>query len=257
LQSNLRLVVSIARVHESRGFFLFQEPHSRKESLGLDPCRREIRTRKGYKFSPCHLAGSVRRSPAPLLTRAARSVLPGSPLQTHLPYQGKTTKVSVKSSAVSQRKKEIAEKHGADDDRKTSFSRPNRAQLPISFGTPIAVRRRISRLGDFIEADIGRIPSNDCWPRICCGKIWRAYWQRLSPRSVNVAPAFGYRPRHGRMKTLEEIGQILFDLSPGTHRQIEAKALRKLAPPNRNGLCFKELHQVRPWSHCLVASPIP
>ena len=39
----------------------------------------------------------------------------------------------------------------------------------------------------------------------------------------------------GRMKILEQIGQI-FDVTRERIRQIEAKALRKLRHPNRNGV---------------------
>ena len=55
----------------------------------------------------------------------------------------------------------------------------------------------------------------------------------LSPRERDVI-RLRYGIDNGRMKTLEEIGQI-FDVTRERIRQIEAKALRKLRHPNRNG----------------------
>ena len=55
----------------------------------------------------------------------------------------------------------------------------------------------------------------------------------LSPRERDVL-RLRYGIDDGRMKTLEEIGQI-FDVTRERIRQIEAKALRKLRHPNRNG----------------------
>ena len=56
----------------------------------------------------------------------------------------------------------------------------------------------------------------------------------LSPRERDVL-RLRYGIDDGRMKTLEEIGQI-FDVTRERIRQIEAKALRKLRHPNRNGV---------------------
>ena len=56
----------------------------------------------------------------------------------------------------------------------------------------------------------------------------------LSPRERDVL-RLRYGLDDGRMKTLEEIGQI-FDVTRERIRQIEAKALRKLRHPNRNSV---------------------
>ena len=56
----------------------------------------------------------------------------------------------------------------------------------------------------------------------------------LSPRERDVL-RLRYGIDDGRMKTLEEIGQI-YDETRERIRQIEAKALRKLRHPNRNGV---------------------
>ena len=56
----------------------------------------------------------------------------------------------------------------------------------------------------------------------------------LSPRERDVL-RLRYGLDDGRMKTLEEIGQI-FNVTRERIRQIEAKALRKLRHPNRNSI---------------------
>lgn len=56
----------------------------------------------------------------------------------------------------------------------------------------------------------------------------------LSPRERDVL-RLRYGFDNGRMKTLEEIGEI-FNVTRERIRQVEAKALRKLRHPNRNGV---------------------
>jgi RNA polymerase primary sigma factor len=105
------------------------------------------------------------------------------------------------------------------------------AQLPISLETPIG-KEEDSRLGDFIEADIEN-PEQDVAKNLLREDL-EGVLATLSPRERDVL-RLRYGLDDGRMKTLEEIGQI-FDVTRERIRQIEAKALRKLRHPNRNGV---------------------
>jgi RNA polymerase primary sigma factor len=105
------------------------------------------------------------------------------------------------------------------------------AQLPISLETPIG-KEEDSRLGDFIEAD-GETPEDDVSKNLLREDLEQVL-DSLSPRERDVL-RLRYGLDDGRMKTLEEIGQ-LFDVTRERIRQIEAKALRKLRHPNRNSI---------------------
>jgi len=95
VQSNLRLVgCRRQEVHES-GAFPFRTSFRRKP--GLDPCRREIRHEKGYKFSTYGHFGGIRQAiPAPLLTKEAATIVCRLPLRNHLPIKKTTSRFSVK-----------------------------------------------------------------------------------------------------------------------------------------------------------------
>ena len=84
----------------------------------------------------------------------------------------------------------------------------------------------------FIEADIEN-PEQDVSKTLLREDL-EGVLATLSPRERDVL-RLRYGIDDGRMKTLEEIGQI-FDVTRERIRQIEAKALRKLRHPNRNGV---------------------
>ncbi len=103
--------------------------------------------------------------------------------------------------------------------------------LNLFIETPIG-KEEDSRLGDFIEADIEN-PEQDVSKTLLREDL-EGVLATLSPRERDVL-RLRYGIDDGRMKTLEEIGQI-FDVTRERIRQIEAKALRKLRHPNRNGV---------------------
>ncbi|MBE9042033.1 sigma-70 family RNA polymerase sigma factor [Oscillatoriales cyanobacterium LEGE 11467] len=105
------------------------------------------------------------------------------------------------------------------------------AQLPISLETPIG-KEEDSRLGDFIESD-GETPEDQVSKSLLREDL-ESVLDTLSPRERDVL-RLRYGLDDGRMKTLEEIGQI-FNVTRERIRQIEAKALRKLRHPNRNSI---------------------
>ena len=105
------------------------------------------------------------------------------------------------------------------------------AQLPISLETPIG-KEEDSRLGDFIESD-GETPEDQVSKNLLREDL-EGVLATLSPREKDVL-RLRYGLDDGRMKTLEEIGQI-FNVTRERIRQIEAKALRKLRHPNRNSV---------------------
>ncbi|MFN9189763.1 MAG: sigma-70 family RNA polymerase sigma factor, partial [Pseudanabaena sp.] len=89
-----------------------------------------------------------------------------------------------------------------------------------------------SRLGDFIESE-GETPDDQVAKSLLREDL-ESVLGTLSPRERDVL-RLRYGLDDGRMKTLEEIGQI-FNVTRERIRQIEAKALRKLRHPNRNSV---------------------
>ena len=88
------------------------------------------------------------------------------------------------------------------------------------------------KVGDFIEAD-GETPEDQVSKSLLREDLENVL-DTLSPRERDVL-RLRYGLDDGRMKTLEEIGQI-FNVTRERIRQIEAKALRKLRHPNRNSI---------------------